>query len=589
MSKIPNKIMFLLSLATLIFLALTTSCINRNKFNKDQERTSSEVPHTRAPEGYADIFVDSQKSLTASSDGKSWATAFLSIQEAIDKAPNASHIYIASGTYLGPIVIKDKQNISLFGGCKAGNSCDRPSFDKKTASDGWTTIDGQKKSLNLVEITGKTKGIHFEGGFTFKNVGAGSAIEISGTEIMPIEGFTISDCNFVDNKDDRVDPNRGSGAGIAVDHAKDIKLKNIDASNNQVAGGGGFMAAQAVQGLSIEGGEWQENSGIMGGGALFVQNSSVIEIKGLKITDSYTSKMGGQGAGIRISKCTGKVLVDATDFAKNKAHTGGGLFIAQSENIELSHLKFLENRAHGCGGLSVTNSSNLLIKESNFVHNHGSPDIEASSGGGICLDRLSGKVELDKVILMANEATSGGGMYIGKLKNANLVEIKNSRFIENVSFQDLSAGVVMGGPAGGGALLADSMNFVLKFMDTTFQDNSAAGKGGALRLIGDKAVGSKFSVEIPHNVVFIKNQSKKDNGGGAIYVEFVSQDPAVNKISFWSENYDIYGNISKNNQGQFLSAKFLGGTPSFEKIKDILVTNSSGFSLKNPQQVYIGD
>lgn len=374
-----NKIMFLhFGSVFLILLVTSTSCVKSKSFFEDT-KNSTEKPGSSTKSGSSGkdaivrtIFVDIKRSESKPSDGSSWDTAFKNIQEAIDAAVDNTNIYIADGTYLSPnIAITSKKNLKLFGGCKAGQSCERNSFHRDTA-EGWTILDGDAKKDNLVKINGACEGIHFEGGFIFQNMGDGSAFKASGIKDRPLKDITIADSKFLSNENYGGGGNASaelqSGA-IVVIHAKGVELNRVDGDKNK-ATYGGVMAAFHVESLKIFGGQWQKNEVRYAGGALYITDSSDIDIKDLQLLENKQTHNIGGGA-IFIKDCPTKGLkISDVKFLKNSGTTGGGLFVDNCQ-VELSRSNFSDNRAsiHDGGAIYLGGPNDVKIDDSIFFHN----------------------------------------------------------------------------------------------------------------------------------------------------------------------------------------------------------------------------
>lgn len=187
------------------------------------------------PKPLSGLFVD-VNTKASSPDGKSWATAFLSIQQAIDVS-TGQDIYVAAGIYKNPnLNLRDKTNIRLVGGYKSGEKFEKDRHDLK--ADEWVELDGRGLRLPLVQIMGKAKRITFAGGFIFQNVRGSSAVIIRGDNAKkPVKEITIINSKFQNTNNNTVG---GNGGGIVAQFVKNLRLDDLVAERNMANNLGWF-------------------------------------------------------------------------------------------------------------------------------------------------------------------------------------------------------------------------------------------------------------------------------------------------------------------------------------------------------------
>ncbi|MFI6602336.1 hypothetical protein ACIBHX_39310 [Nonomuraea sp. NPDC050536] len=172
---------------------------------------------------------------------------------------------------------------------------------------------------------------------------------------------------------------------------------------------------------------------VASGGTLHVQR---ISIRG--------GSTAGQGGGILNA---GTVVLDQTLMAGNHAGNGGALVNTPGAKATISHSALKENSSTGVGGGAILNfgmltmSNSALTKNSAPINGGGlntqgsgvshviqsivTDNTSGSLGGGIS---NLGTTTLDRVVVMRNKGSGGGGIATG---NAN-VSIHNSVIRDNI-------------------------------------------------------------------------------------------------------------------------------------------------------------
>lgn len=307
-------------------------------------------------------------------------------------------------------------------------------FEKEPLYWGRTILNGSKLTTDaLVLIAGNSRDIEFRN-FTFEHVKNGSAIKIAGMHDNKVRNITIANSRISFNSNMRAN---GQGAGISIVNAQGIELNRLHTAKNLSADAGGSIYVSGVDDLN---------------------------------------------------------LYDV-DFAYCESQEGGGLWIADSQNITMSEVVFTSNvsKTFG-GGLLARNVTNLKINNGIFTGNKAMTDM----GGGFAGESLKGKFELVDVKLNGNSAKSGGGLYIPESSAAVKIVISNSQFIKNVANH---------GDGGGALLSASSKN---ELSELLFMGNKAKERGGALFFVGDDE-NKLTKIDIPKSQ-FLDNESGQQGG-----------------------------------------------------------------------------
>lgn len=533
------------------------------------------------------IFVDAA-SKARNSDGKTWATAFRTIQEAIE-ASNGERIIIAAGIYKSPkIRIKDRKNLKFVGGYKAGETEEKAIT--KIGSEDWAILDGDGKARTLLEIMGNSSDITFLGGIVFRNVTGASAVKIEGSSLKPIKNINFFNCRFEDNR--FAD---GQGGGIKIEHAQAVFLTNVYAQRNQ-AQAGGFIYAKKSQELNCAGGEWLDNKGLSGGpaakgGSFYGENLKLLTLKpavirraeaelgaGIYLKNVIKSRIAdvrleqnsspddrpqSSGAGLYIEDSKDIDLNNVT-MMSNRAKpsagsTGGALAIVRSENISLNFVgnEIFDNKAHSGGALSIIGSKNIKLKGGNFQEN------EANHVGGAIFSDRSDAISIEESTFFRNKSlTYGGALFFMNTKQGillNTIQLRNNEVsgehggalavlsqhdffpivINNALFFENKA------PLNGGAAFFKDILGAVIFRRTVFENNRAEVFGGALALDAQSAQ-THYAIE--RDTKFINNHAGANAGGGALCAVFRNSKPPKHQLLIENQHADYQRNTAGDNR-----------------------------------------
>jgi CSLREA domain-containing protein len=303
----------------------------------------------------------------------------------------------------------------------------------------------------------------------------------------------------------------GSGQSVVVSGQGAVRVLEVNAG-----------ASLTLQTLTVADGDAANAGGILNGGALLVENSTlshndVAENGGvgagiwntaegrLTVTDSSFSDNGaserGQGGGIYND---GEALVQNATFSGDGADTGGAILNAAAGRLAVSDSTFIGNSAMGGGAISNAAPS-LSIANSSFVGN-------LATGGGAILSRDGTALIVSDSLFSGNGAQGGGA-----IGSEGTVTVARSTFSGNIS------------DAGGGiALVGDAS--ALFVTDSTFSDNSARDGGGIATstpatiqrstFVGNEAESGAGIVVVPggevtvSNSTFAGNTASEGDGGG---------------------------------------------------------------------------
>lgn len=356
---------------------------------------------TLAEAGFVDVFdvvyVDGDNA--GAQDGLTWATAYRTLQPAIDKAAGSerSEVWVAEGMYgerrngdaAGALVMRP--GVSIYGGFK-GDETARSQRD-------WgvhvSVIDG-----------GTARG------------GANAYHVVRGCNNGRLDGFTIrnGDANgFFDS----------SGGGMINDSVSPF-VSNCIFENNRASYSGGAMYTRAgapvVTGCMFSGNETRSTwmfTTYVGGGAVHNRSASPIFRRCEFHDNAAPNSSGGCGGGAMYNHTCSGIEMEACIFRDNTASRGGGIYNYQS-TPEMVNCLFVSN--------------------------------EASEGGGMrCQDS---RASLMNCTLAGNEANHGGGLY----GNGEAASIVNCILWDNVPDSFTGAVVVSYSDVAGQAVVAGTAN-----------------------------------------------------------------------------------------------------------------------------------
>lgn len=287
-------------------------------------------------------------SMKASGDGKSWETAFKTVQEGIIAAEDGDTVTVASGTYVENITLNGK-NITL---------CSTDPLNAAIVSN--TTLDGGQ---------------------------SGSVVAFSGTEqeTCVLAGFTIRNGN----------PEYGGGicGGTPQGLYTHATICNNVITGNSARRGGGLAFCDGV----VRDNVIAENTSERGGGLIYCNGV----IRGNTISDNAVAGPASAGGGI--CECEGIVRenVIIANSATGEAGNGGGLGYCRDATI-------WNNLISGNRAVGVRTTGGGVCQCHGIVENNTIVSNSAGwSGGGLsfCDSTMS------NCVFWANTASSGPQVY----------------------------------------------------------------------------------------------------------------------------------------------------------------------------------
>ena len=288
------------------------------------------------------------------------------LQSAIDAASPGDTVWVAAGTYYGPIVLK--KSLVLFGD---GGP------DK-------TILDG-KGTARVLHVEGVSRGGVI--GFRIQN---GKAPGGSGIYCLRDSAFLIASCKVRDNweagiaawqcaplqvVETEITGNKGSG--VTANDSRINLVKVLLRGNESTTGGGVSLTSSD---LMVRACRFEENRASDGtGGGIFAEDSSTIRTQNCVFRGNRAAAGGGAIAG----RDSSDIHVRSTLFAENHASTGGAILTDLCAFDVMSSI-FSKNRATTAGSAIQTLGRrvagvNPLISQNTFYRN----GVEAPDGAAI--------------------------------------------------------------------------------------------------------------------------------------------------------------------------------------------------------------
>ena len=304
------------------------------------------------------LFVDASNS-SGTATGASWATAYTSIQDAVDAASSGDEVWVAAGTYTGTgdYVVEMADDVALYGGF-SGTETQRT---QRNWISNPVTLDGNHERRVLLGAEDSTLD-----GFT---VTRGNQLNGGGMynegEFLNELFLTISNCTFIDN--------HSINGGAIYNESSNIKITNCTFGQNGALQGGGIYNNNSSP--VITSCSFTENSSANAGGAMYNASSDAV-----------------------ISGCY--FIGNTVEYVMN-ASKGGGIYTKYGRE-KLTNCVFRDNEADGFGGgiyVSGTGYGPTLVNCSLSGNEAG------DQGGGIWTE---GDSVIKNCIIWGNSAENSG-------------------------------------------------------------------------------------------------------------------------------------------------------------------------------------
>ncbi len=357
------------------------------------------------------FYVNAQAATNAPADGRTWATAFSTLEAGLAAAQAGDEAWVAQGTYFVPSTLPAgfvlSNGVALYGGF-AGSETNRDQRD-------WTRrpsiLDGGRAAAPMVVsiAAGATTTTRLDG-VTIRSGGVYGVYCVNASPV--IAHCTITQTGFW---------NRGGGGGIyCTNSSASIDDNSIVQSRSVAPGIYCSYCSLAISNNVIAGNRGDSPSGAGGpGGGIDCEHSA-----GRIISNRIVGNAAATGGGISCTYSTTEIAFNL--IADNRADfVGGGIeTFAAACNIHnnriVGNVLFGSVGSLGGGGISCLGAGSAEVVDNLIVSNVVLHAIGGKGGGGITCG-LGASPLIRNNTLVANQAPLGGGLYSATTNLATMV------------------------------------------------------------------------------------------------------------------------------------------------------------------------
>eukprot|EP01084_Bolivina_argentea_P137108 241447_1 len=558
------------------------------------------------------VYVNSNKFISLTNQtGKTWSTAFASLQYALSSAEANDEIWIAYGIYeniqQSTSFLVNNTPVRLYGGF-IGNET---SINDRYLHNVSTILSGNNQHVVIMMINAPHSlldGIIIEHGLIYRvNLYDWSDSGAGGLTIVDSDNVTLNNIKFNSNSGRR-------GGGLSISDSNNVVINNCQFNTNHATYGGALYTDHTVN-VIINNTKFHDNSVWTGhvrgqpfggyGGAICTFDDTNMIIDNTILNRNNAQRLGG---GLYTSGTGHNMIIRNTQFNGNNAMFGGGARTGNSHNAVITNVTFNNNNADvSGGGIFTVVNTNMIITNTALNNN------TATDGGG--LYTKNSHVTINNVQFNRNNAvTNGGALYTDASHNMKIIKsvFNNNNAGSNggALYTDESNNITINDSVmnsnnakhyGGGIMTHNSRKMIIidcqfdsnnahfegaglyantsdnfNIFNTVFNNNNAGSDGGALYtknsdyviinnsvLNGNSATGGgglcayNSHNMIIHNTQFNENMANNDGGGLCTY---------------FSDNMSVYGTLMTNNEANF------NGGAIYAKYMDAILINNSEFN-----------
>jgi len=474
-------------------------------------------------------------------DGKSWATAYTSLQDALNQAqatPGGDQIWVAEGTYVPSQVYSPD---GVVGGASGLDVSQLKTFDIPNNTSiyggflpGMTSLSQANPTLYPTILSGDQLGNDINNpsdpGYAASKadnswhvVTIGDDVTQSGANVT-LSGLTIMD-GYADGPAGTPTfgafvYNHNFGGGVYVSFGSNVTMTNDTIEDNYAASDGG--------------GIFSNNDNITVSNSTFLNNSAVTRGGGLEFLNTYEGT----------TSHTGNVINDF--FENNSSSVFGGAIVGEGtfpnldSSINVTGSTFTQNTAPEGAAITI-DSLTANVNSSSFIHNVATVD-----GGAIATTNI-----VDSIV-------GGPNSFVTTVNNSSFLNnVAEGNVADHTALNDfLGAGLGLDFARGGGAITT-YVNGHLAVNNSLFTDNVAeSGDGGAILngdSSGDNVFGTGLTSDNATSVVtgstFIGNRALDGNGGAVASDTDGVLAPNPSDTSLTMKNSLLIGNQASGNGG----------------------------------------
>lgn len=487
-------------------------------------------------------------------DGTSWRTAFVSLQNALDKAQPGDEIRVAQGTYL-PSKIYSPNGVP--GGASGQNTPSLQTFslpNQVAIYGGFVGTENEPAQRNPDARPTILSGA----GTSWHVVTAGNDVAKTGVQAT-LDGITIANGNAQG-------PASGnglfapfiyahnSGGGLYVTFGSQISVNKVRFLNNAAGNEGGAIFS-INSNLNATHSYFSGSFSGLEGGAVEVLNtfqgstSYTATIASSVFDGNSTGVFGGAMVGEgTFPNSNSTVIIDRDTFRNNKAIEGGAIVFDSQASI-VRNSRFDSNVASvNAGALATTNVVDTIANAVLFGPNQLFEKFTTSISNCVFSNNVAqGNQSIHDTFLGGLSAgfdwALGGGALVAYMNG--YMRVTTSRFINNVA-QNGDGGAILNGRSAGFDLLGtgvDAFTVNTTVSTSAFAGNQAPnGNGGAIASLPE------FAFSIPERTVgstmlsvttsaFLGNSAGGD--GGALYLN--DSTATINRNAY-NSNTAVLGN-----------------------------------------------
>jgi predicted outer membrane repeat protein len=322
-------------------------------------------------------------------DGKTWATAYRTIQAALNDplVVGGSEIHVKQGVYSVTSAIAVKKAVYIYGSY-SGVDENRNWAANPTWVDGGATA-----SCFIVTANATIDNMGIKNGAA---TGNGGGMSISGCTA------TLSNCAFTGNKCEDF------GGAIATLQATGTRILNCTFTQNSASQSGGAIYNSGSTGVQITGCTFTQNNATSDSGGAIYNLNSTGSITSCLIQGNWAAEVAG---GILNEKSS--PTITGCTFGANRAQYGAGMFNYYSSPTVADCLFTNCDLETVSGGGVYTNGGAPTFKSCLFQRNY-----VQLEGGGMMTQGATGKT-INCVFWRNSAVSGGGGIYLVQDSDAN--------------------------------------------------------------------------------------------------------------------------------------------------------------------------
>ncbi len=344
------------------FEALGTGTANITLTASSDACTISEpVTFTYTVEGIFPLHVD--ESVTVSGNGKSWGTAFKTLQEALAAYPGqlckSDSILVAKGTYIPASgqSFAMIEGVKILGGYPNGGGI-------RDITNNPTILRGNNRSVIRNDNNGLTIAAVLDGfTITLGRATGADQLKYGGGIYNRFASPTISNCIFIDNDTTTAPSARGGGM---YNYAASPVITNCTFSGNDSYDGGAIYNDYSSPLITHCIFTNNSSDGGFGGAIYDDHGGSQIINSSFTGNKAITSNTHGGGA---IYNLAANSTIKGSVFTGNEStRNGGAIYSYNAGSLLIVNSVFTGNKAYSFGGAIVNNAS-LSVYNCTFYHN----------------------------------------------------------------------------------------------------------------------------------------------------------------------------------------------------------------------------